>query len=844
MPAMIQCPNPQCAYAASVVESMLGKTVKCKRCGTPFVARPSHDGRTGESAKGPSVFAERFATLPADFGRYRVLKLLGRGGMGAVYLAHDTQLERQVALKLPTFDPGEAPARIERFIREARAAASLTHPNICTVFDAGQHEGQPFITMAFIEGQALERALDPEQPMPQRRAAEVTRTLAQALSAAHDRGIVHRDLKPANIMLTPAGDPVIMDFGLAKRLSEGHQHQAKLTRDGAVLGTPGYMAPEQVRGDLQNIGPATDVYSLGVILFELLAGRTPYKGTVGVVMGQILNAPVPPVTEFRADADPRLVAICQRAMAKDPAERFPSMKAFAAALGEFLDAETQSGIAPATVTHLPPMASMRLSPPRVPKKRDRRRGILIGVGMGIAVILVLLGWLLLPSRPTTSEIVIELTGLPNDVEVYIDGERVATPGPDRPLTVPVGDHTLTVKGPKFETIEQKITVIRGERQTIRLKPPKAAQAAAPPAPPKAPPVNLGPTYTRSFQQGINGYQGTYGMAYQTERPPSTGFGARPEQYCLWTDWPVPGGAPNNKSVFQSNGIASVLRFDRIVGDAGHQVPRGARIVAAKLGVTTFDPGHGATLHRIKREWPVENFVATALAEQAKNDWTYFAPATATIGDVTVKTLLKRGPAELDVTADVQAWANGEPNLGWVFLPLPKGFDGWGFLTPANPDVTVRPKLVVEYRLSEPAAPPPTPAAPANDLAALQGVWDVVAEEFRGAPIPAAEIATMKKTLEFTGNRMSVKRTFRDGTRGETTGTFVLDALARPRAFDFVGTHYFGERTEFHGCYEVTGDDLRLVYVTCKPGEAYQRPREFKTHPNTHELICVAKRRKP
>ena len=234
--------------------------------------------------------------------------------------------------KMPFFDAAESPQRVQRFVREARSAAALQHPNICTVYDAGEIDGRPFLTMAYIAGKPLEDEIDPDAPMPQVRAAEIVRKIALALEHAHSKGIVHRDLKPANVMLTADGEPVVMDFGLAKRFADSDAQENKLTRDGGVLGTPSYMAPEQVRGELAAIGPATDVYALGVMLFEMLAGKTPYRGPFGVVMLQIQTAPVPPVKEFRSDVDSRLDAICRKAMAKTPAERFASMAELAEAL--------------------------------------------------------------------------------------------------------------------------------------------------------------------------------------------------------------------------------------------------------------------------------------------------------------------------------------------------------------------------------------------------------------------------------------------------------------------------------------------------------------------------------
>ena len=340
MPLLIQC--PACKTSCSIAETNCGAPVRCPKCGKPFLVKPTGDGRKSDTNSGPPASnTNPFPALPAEFGRYRILKLLGRGGMGAVYLAQDSQLGRQCALKVPFFDAAKSPQRAERFVREARSAAVLQHPNICTVFDAGQINGRPFITMAYIAGAPLEHEIDPDAPMPQVLAAEIVRKIALALQHAHRAGIVHRDLKPANVMMTADGEPVVMDFGLAKRV-DGEPNQAKLTNMGAVLGTPSYMSPEQVKGDLDAIGPATDVYSLGVMLFEMLTGQTPYTGPMSVIIGRILTAPPPPVQEFRADVDGRLNAACLKARAKEPADRFAGMREFAEALGSYLNVPSAS----------------------------------------------------------------------------------------------------------------------------------------------------------------------------------------------------------------------------------------------------------------------------------------------------------------------------------------------------------------------------------------------------------------------------------------------------------------------------------------------------------------------
>ncbi len=279
--------------------------------------------------------AETPEQLPEQFGRYRIIKRLGQGGMGSVYLAQDTHLERPVALKVPDFGNHEDPEARRRFLEEARTAATLDHPYLCPVYDAGEIDGQLYLTMAYIEGQSL-AALIGDEGWPQRQVAALVGKLALALQEAHTRKVIHRDLKPANVMIKTTGqrrEPVIVDFGLARR--ENPQEQ-RLTRSGQVMGTLGYMAPEQIRGDLKEIGPACDIYALGVILYELLTGRLPFSGSGLAVAGQILTqAPLPPSTH-RSDLDPALEAICLKAMAKAVGDRYASMAELAAALTGFI----------------------------------------------------------------------------------------------------------------------------------------------------------------------------------------------------------------------------------------------------------------------------------------------------------------------------------------------------------------------------------------------------------------------------------------------------------------------------------------------------------------------------
>ena len=267
-------------------------------------------------------------SVPAQLGRYRILSKLGQGGMGAVYLAEDTFLSRRVAIKVPHFSESDGTTVIERFHREARTAAGIDHPNICPVHDAGQVEGIHFLVMPYIEGTPLSRRIE-GGPWPPTQAAALVRQLAAAIEVLHRRGLIHRDLKPSNVLLRPGGEPVLMDFGLARSYTE---QSRRLTQTGAAVGTPAYMAPEQILGDAKTIGPATDIYSLGVILYELLTGRPPFEGPPAAVYGQILHAQPPPPSAQRPGLDATFDAVCLKALAKKPAERFASMTAFAEAL--------------------------------------------------------------------------------------------------------------------------------------------------------------------------------------------------------------------------------------------------------------------------------------------------------------------------------------------------------------------------------------------------------------------------------------------------------------------------------------------------------------------------------
>jgi tRNA A-37 threonylcarbamoyl transferase component Bud32 len=259
--------------------------------------------------------------------RYEVDRLLGRGGMSSVYKAHDTLLERNVALKILHERHLDDDEYVERFRREARVVAQLSHPNIVTVIDRGEADGKPFIVFEYVDGQTLDELVGKRGALPVGEALEIAIAIARGLAFAHRHGLVHRDVKPQNILLNGDRKPKVTDFGIARSLDV----QKGVTQTGTVLGTSNYIAPEQASGDGASV--QSDVYSLGVVLFELLTGSVPFVGENFVTVAmQHINEPAPNVASRRRDVPPRVAAAVDRALAKSRRDRFPTMDAFAAEL--------------------------------------------------------------------------------------------------------------------------------------------------------------------------------------------------------------------------------------------------------------------------------------------------------------------------------------------------------------------------------------------------------------------------------------------------------------------------------------------------------------------------------
>ena len=308
-------------------------------------------------------------------GRYELEELVGSGGMSNVFRAHDRLLERTVALKILHEQYTRDEDYVERFRREARAVAQLTHPNIVTVIDRGEQDGRQFIVFEYVDGENL-KELSARGPLDVREAIGLALQVARALSFAHARGLVHRDVKPQNVLLNDDGQAKVTDFGIARSL-DVHG----VTQTGTVLGTSDYIAPEQARG--QKVDPKTDIYSLGVVLYELLTGEVPFSGDnfVAVAMRHV-SEPPPSVLEHRPDCPVRVDLAIQRAMAKDPADRFASMDELCAELEACL-AELDGRDGEGATMIVPP-------PPRPRRHEAAARASAFPVGIALIVLLAAL----------------------------------------------------------------------------------------------------------------------------------------------------------------------------------------------------------------------------------------------------------------------------------------------------------------------------------------------------------------------------------------------------------------------------------------------------------------------
>ena len=315
-------------------------------------------------------------------GRYRILRRIGSGGMADVYCAEDSHLGRQVAIKVLHRRFAQDQEFVERFRREAKSAAGLNHPNVVGVFDRGEHEGTYYIAMEFLTGRTLKDMVTAEAPLPQERVIDIGTQILQAAGFAHRHGVIHRDFKPHNVIVDDLGHAKVTDFGIARAGA------SEMTETGSIMGTAQYLSPEQAQGHA--VTATSDIYSIGVMLYEMLAGRLPFEGdsAVAVALKHLSEQP-PPISQFRPDVHPALEAVVMAALAKDPAQRWQSAEDLAAALeaarGQIESAnnggQDTAAFAPipmpaedATVAVLAPVAAP-------PVEREERRWPWIAIGL-------------------------------------------------------------------------------------------------------------------------------------------------------------------------------------------------------------------------------------------------------------------------------------------------------------------------------------------------------------------------------------------------------------------------------------------------------------------------------
>ena len=383
-----------------------------------------------------------------QFGRYEVRRLVGTGGMGAVYEARDTQLDRIVALKIPRSELVNDPTVLQRFLNEARAAGAIRHPNICPIYDVGQLDGQHFITMPLVQGMSLAAWME-HRTVSLHEATELTRKLASALQAIHAAGIRHRDIKASNVMIDERGEPLLMDFGLA-RLAQTDQH---LTQSGSLVGTPAYMAPEQIQLGASGGDERSDVYSLGVLLYQMLSGRLPFEGPMTRVLVDIATKEPPRLETLRPDVDAALADICRKAMSREPTTRYQTAAEFESALESWLQRSRHAPrdepnvSTPSTARTTPnhqPTSTARSAPHaeregyvQAPPRRIRRTliaGAFFFILAGVIVIKI----------SDRAELVIKST----DPGVEVSVRQLAQPEQDRTLTI--GENSVRVHSGQVE----------------------------------------------------------------------------------------------------------------------------------------------------------------------------------------------------------------------------------------------------------------------------------------------------------------------------------------------------------------------------------------------------------
>lgn len=430
---------------------------------------------------------DQTTSIPRKLGPYMVERELGSGAMGTVFQAVHTGLERAVALKVLRPDMVQDPDSVRRFLREARSIARMDHPNIVAVYDAGEIDGVSYIAMKLLEGESLQSILASTGPLPMNRVIKIARQLASALDYAHARDVVHLDVKPANVMIARDDRVTLTDFGIAQALNPG------ATRSATIAGTPLYMSPEQIQG--QEVDCRSDIYSLGLVIYEMCVGRPPFQGQFVTVMYAHLHTPVPDIKATIPDMPDAFVAVINRALAKDPAARFQTAGELQRALERAaprgaLDADhtvTLHREPPAPATVPVPVHDFRPSPdtaaapdgrgtvaqPPAARAAERpassRRLPLLAAGAVALVAVAAVAFLLFTRLSSTGSSTgsIEVASVPSGASVLVDG-KASGKSPLSLASIPAGDHTVSVAMPTYDARSVPVRVDGNKTATVSV----------------------------------------------------------------------------------------------------------------------------------------------------------------------------------------------------------------------------------------------------------------------------------------------------------------------------------------------------------------------------------------